>query len=65
MSRFFRRTRGAWLIVGVFAAALIGGVLSQSVPRTSLTRPTSIRWPAGFFKAVDAACHAPRTRTTR
>src|SRR6516225_5476016 len=33
MTRFFRRTRSAWLIVGVFAAALVGGVLSQSATR--------------------------------
>jgi hypothetical protein len=59
MTRFFRRTRGAWLIAGVFAAALIGGVLSQSATRLFSTDEHPLA--AGFFKAIDA--HASATNS--
>jgi hypothetical protein len=59
MTRFFRRMRGAWLIVGVFAAALIGGLLSQSAK--SLFNADEHPLAAGFFKAIDA--HASATNS--
>lgn len=59
MSRLFRRTRGAWLIVGVFAAALIGGVLSQSVKNLFSTDEHPLA--SGFFKAINA--HASATNS--
>jgi len=59
MSRFFRRTRGAWLIIGVFAAALLGGVLSQSAKSWLGTNEHPLA--DGFFKAINA--HATATNS--
>ncbi len=59
MSRLFRRTRGALLTVGVFAAALIGGVLSQSVKNLFSTDEHPLA--SGFFKAINA--HASATNS--
>jgi hypothetical protein len=59
MTRFFRRTRGAWLIAGVFAAALLGGLLSQSAKNLLGTGDHPLA--DGFFKAINA--HATATNS--
>jgi hypothetical protein len=62
MTRFFKRTRTAWLIAGVFAAALIGGMLSDVAK--NLLNPSADEHPlaAGFFKAMNV--HATATNST-
>jgi hypothetical protein len=57
MTELFRRTRGEWLIAGVFAAALLGGLLSQSAKNLFGTDEHPLA--AGFFKAMNA--HATAT----
>jgi len=62
MTRFFQRTRTAWLLAGVFAAALIGGMLSDVAK--SLLNPSAADHPlaAGFFKAMNV--HATATNSS-
>jgi hypothetical protein len=62
MTRFFQRTRTAWLLAGVFAAALIGGMLSDVAK--SLLNPTADDHPlaGGFFKAMNV--HATATNSS-
>ncbi len=60
MSGFFQRTRAIWLMVGVFAAALAGGLASGwlSGGHAGDEHPLA----GGFFKAINA--HATATNSS-
>jgi hypothetical protein len=61
MTGFFRRTRAIWLVSGVFAAAMAGGMLSGVAMRWFA--PTADDHPLadGFFRAINA--HATATNS--
>lgn len=59
MTGFFHRTRAIWLLAGVFAAALSGGLISGLINgRSDDDHPLA----AGFFKAMNA--HATATNSS-
>jgi hypothetical protein len=59
MTGFFKRTRAGWLVSGVFAAAMAGGMLSGVATRWITPEGDEHPLSEGFFRAINA--HATAT----
>ncbi|HEV2971055.1 MAG TPA: hypothetical protein VGY55_13865 [Pirellulales bacterium] len=61
MTKLFRRTRAVWLMAGVLAAAMVGGMLSGVVLHWFSPAGDDRPLADGFFKAINA--HASATNS--